>query len=77
MINGSYGHDWGMGWGMHFFGLFFWVLVIVGFVFLLRSLIGSKGDDVLSDPIDTLKRRYAKGEIDKETYLNMKKDLES
>jgi putative membrane protein len=76
MMNGSYGHDWGMSWGMHFFGLFFWVLIIAGFIFLLRSLIENKNHDALSNPIDTLKRRYAEGEIDKETYISMKKDME-
>jgi len=29
------------------------------------------------DPIDILKKRYAKGEINKEDFEKMKKDLES
>ena len=78
-MNDSYG--WGMGWGMHFFGLFFWILIITGIVFLVRWIIGSTRDnsqDVSQDsPLAILKRRYASGEVDQETYERMKKELES
>lgn len=74
-INDSYG--WGMGWGMPFFGLFFWILIIVGIVALVRLIMKNKVDDVKESPQAILKKRYARGDIDKETYEQMKKDLES
>jgi len=74
-MNDSYG--WGMGWGMPFFGLFFWILIIVGIVVLVRWLTGNKVDDVQESPLDILKKRYARGDIDRETYERIKKELES
>jgi len=74
-MNDSYG--WGMGWGMPFFGLFFWILIIVGIVVLVRWLMGNKADDVQESPLDILKKRYARGDIDRETYERIKKELES
>ncbi len=75
MMNDGYG--WGMDWGMPFFGLFFWILIIAGVVFFVRWLMGRKEDDMQTNPLDILKRRYARGEINRETYERMKKDLES
>ena len=78
-MNDSYG--WGMGWGMHVFGLFFWILIITGAVLFVRWIIGSKQDNSQNgsqdSPMAILKRRYANGEVDQETYLRMKKELES
>jgi len=77
MMNDSYGHGWGMDWGMPFFGLFFWIFIIAGIVFLVRWIMGSKADDVQESPLGILKKRYARGEIDRETYERIKKELES
>jgi len=74
-IHDSYG--WGMGWGMPFFGLFFWILFIVGIVALVRLILRKKADDVQDSPLNILKKRYARGDIDLKTYEHMKKDLES
>lgn len=68
--------------GCTYGGGFMWliVLVLAGVaVYYLYPTLKSKGFDGLrfETPIDTLKKRYAKGEIDKEEFERKKKDLES
>ncbi|MDH3838650.1 MAG: SHOCT domain-containing protein [Desulfobacteraceae bacterium] len=75
---GNWGHMMGYGYG----GGFMWliVLVLVGVViYFLFQLSKSKGSGgaIIETPLDILKKRYAKGEIDKEEFDRKKKDLES
>jgi putative membrane protein len=66
-------------WIMPLMMFVFWILIIVGIVFLIRWLIESSrpGGPVVKGeaPMDILKQRYAKGEITKEQFDQMKKDL--
>ena len=75
---GNWGHMMGYAYG----GGFMWliVLVLVGAViyFLLQvSKSKSSDDSIIETPLDILKKRYAKGEIDKEEFERKKQDLES
>jgi len=51
-------------------------VLIVGGVALFRALGGSLGGRGQGTPIDVLKRRYAGGQITREQYEQMRKDLE-
>ena len=75
---GNWGHMMGYGYG----GGFMWVIVLVlvgaGIYFVLQ-VTKRKGPDgsTVETPLDILKKRYAKGEIDKEEFDRKKKDLDS
>jgi putative membrane protein len=67
---------------MHFWGagLIMWVLLIVGAILLIyfvsQSLKSNRSNHITQEtPLDILKKRYAKGEITKEQYDQIKKDL--
>jgi putative membrane protein len=73
-----YGMD-GWGWGMMGMGMLFmvlfWVLVLLGIVALVKWLIGPSSG-VGRRPLDIIKERYAKGELTKEQFEQMKRDLQ-
>jgi putative membrane protein len=56
--------------------LLFWAAVITGLVFLIRYLVrvgrGRGGED---SALEILKRRYARGEIDKKEFEARRRDL--
>ena len=73
------GHGWMWGLGMGFGGLVmlaFWGVVIVGVILLVRSVSGAQGGLWHETPLNLLKRRYAAGQITREQYEQMRKDLE-
>jgi len=72
-------YGYGMGWGWFGFILMiaFWVLVILGIVYLVKAIAGRGASSKEETPLDILKKRYARGEIDAEEFARKKKDLES
>ena len=74
--------DWGpWGWGMSFGGIFmilFWILVVLGIVALAKWLFSTTGSGESGKrPLEILKERYARGDIAREQYEQMRRDLES
>ena len=65
----------GSGWGWIFM-LLFWGLVIWGVVALVRGAAGSGPSAPHPDSaLELLKRRYARGEINKQEYEEKRRDL--
>ena len=84
---GYYGPQGPGGWGnmMHYGfgygGMFMWIifLIVIGLlIYFIVQAQKTKGQTPSQNesPLDILKRRYAKGEIAREEYERMKKDLE-
>lgn len=65
---------YGWGWFMPIVVIIFWGLVIWGVVALVRYIISS-GNKHTSSALDTLKMRYAQGEVSKAEYEEKKKAL--
>ncbi len=79
MMNNGHGAMMG---GMWFFSILFWVVIIAGVVLLAKWLLqrgqNKEGSRVNEESaLDILAKRYAKGEIDRETFEQMKKDIGS
>jgi len=74
----------GQGYGMGGFGGFvmiiFWVLIIVGVVLVIRYFTtghtAGRSSQVVNDPLQILRERYARGEIDTEEFEARRKVLE-
>ena len=66
---------WGMGWLM----IVFWGLVLFGLIlmihWLLTAIRNEKSGPADADAQEILKRRYARGEIDRDQYDQMRKEL--
>ena len=74
---------WGpmMHYGFGYGGMFMWIIFLIVIGLLIYFIVQSqktKGQTPTQNesPLDILKRRYAKGEIAREEYERMKKDLE-
>ena len=76
IMGNSYGS--GMMGGMWFFPLIFWILIIVGMVFIVRLLTERKRENTSSpeSALTVLKKRYASGKIDRDTFEQIKHDIE-
>lgn len=69
--------DGNMGFWM-FFNMLFWILLLVGIVFLIIwavQRIGGSGQSSAESALDILKKRYARGEISKEEFEEKKRDI--
>ena len=65
----NYGHMGGVGM------IIFWILVLIGIIYLIRNAGSCRVGKGEERPLEILKERYARGEIDKEEFESKKKDL--
>lgn len=80
---GDVGYNMMGGWGdSASYGLWGWLcmlaviaLVVIGIILLVKLMGGRALDTKKDEPIDMLKRRYAKGEINKQQFDEAKKDI--
>jgi putative membrane protein len=77
----DHGHMWGGEGRMDSWHLggYMWILLLIALlvvVYLLWQNTRSKTEDDKETPLEILKKRFAKGEISKEQFEEMKKDLE-
>ncbi len=75
MMFGPYGCGPGWGWmvGGWIMMIVLWGLVIVGVVALIRMASGSHSAP--DTPLEILRRRYARGELTKEQFEEMKRNV--
>lgn len=83
MNHGMMGGAWG--WIGGIFMMFFWVLVLIALALFIRWLVtaGGRGrisygpqEGTVESALDVLKKRYARGEITKEQFETMRRDIE-
>lgn len=75
--NLMYGYHLGMGWML--FGMVLWIFIVVCAVLVVLWLVGKSGKAMHAHKVDTaleiLNKRYVQGEISREQYEEMKKDI--
>ncbi|HOO89224.1 MAG TPA: SHOCT domain-containing protein [Syntrophales bacterium] len=69
-------YGWGHMMGSGFGGIVMWILLLIAVVLIVYALMRTLKGGAEETPLDVLKKRYAKGEISKEQFDGMKKDLE-
>ena len=75
------GYDHMMGSGMGIVMIIFWIVLIGAFILLISGAINGirgfqqKNEGDLPKPLEILKQRYARGEIDRAEYENKRRDL--
>lgn len=79
MMGGFFG---GMGWVGMILGFIFFIAIIAGIILLIVWLVKRTTQlpselKTESKALETLKERYAKGEISKEQYEQIKKDIQA
>lgn len=69
-------HGWMGGMGFAWMAMLgFWLVVAIGFMLLIRAIdLRRRGRD--EAPLDIAKRRYAAGEISRDEYERIRRDLE-
>lgn len=71
------GFGWGYGYGGMFMGIIILIALIAAAVFLFQYLKSKNaGGRIQETPLDILKKRYARGELTKEDFDRIRRDLQ-
>jgi putative membrane protein len=66
-------------WGGHGYGWIIWIIALFVIIWIVIKIANTgqnrKTDSSGESPLDIIKKRYARGEISKEEFEQMKKDL--
>lgn len=79
--SGHQGMMGGWGWGFGILGMLFWLALLVLVVVLIWRLLdgggrnGTRHEGAGETPLEILEKRYARGEIDRDEFERMKRDL--
>jgi len=75
-----HGYYFGGGWWMMGLGMLFWVVIIGLAVWAIVRFTGShrtaQGEPHSEDPLELLKRRLARGDVDETEYQRIKEHLQ-
>lgn len=73
----DYGYMMGWGWGGWILMILWWLILLFGLTALIHYLISGSSSKKNSpkSALDILKERYAKGEISKKEFEEIKKEL--
>ena len=74
------GHHGMMGGGMGIVMFLFWILIVGALVLFISAMVnGASGSgqycNEANEPLNILKQRYARGEIDKADYEKMRREI--
>ena len=74
------GHHGMMGGGIGIIMILFWILIIGALALLISALVNGTSGAIqerhkASEPLEILKQRYARGEIDKAEYEDKRRNL--
>jgi len=69
-MTGDHNMMWGYMW-------IFWIVVAIAVIYFSKALYDRSGSSAAESPLDILRKRYAKGEITKEAFEQMKRDLDA
>lgn len=62
----------------HFIGMHWvwWIVLTLIIIFLVFNILPNRSSKFREDPLDILKKRFARGEIEKEEYQERKRIIE-
>lgn len=77
--HGFWGGPWSVPWWWGLIMMIFWLVILVGIAvfiaWLVRQVIGREPRSGTNRALEILQERYARGEITREQYEQMRRDL--